>query len=139
MTYTFDDNIYSDLYKEANGFRPGQSGMEWWNSLDDDGKQKQWDSLLEDLDDEIKRQEQYEREAIESFEAAVSNNIELGAADRAEAIRWMIQAGGWEREFDPGYICYCLGLPYHKGYEEEFLPHIRTPDEVEAELEFDNA
>jgi len=122
--FTFDAELYSDLHKDAYGFRPRGSRF-YDEDCSDEDRQWLWDRALEDLDSRIEEDRRREEEAVRSFEASLVRAQEMGAADRATAIRWAVQAGGYEQEWDAGYICYCLGLPYHKGYEEEFLPHIR--------------
>ena len=44
------------------------------------------------------------------------------AGSREDAIRWLIQAEGLDQEYDAGYICYNLGLPY--SMEKIFAPII---------------
>jgi hypothetical protein len=43
--------------------------------------------------------------------------IGAGAGDRATAIRWMHEAN--DTNYDPEYLCYCLGLPYGYFRKEE--------------------
>ena len=33
MQYTFEDNLFSDLHKDAYGFRPRHATTEQWNSV----------------------------------------------------------------------------------------------------------
>ena len=86
-------------------------------------RQEFWDWAVSDLDAKA------EAEAIASFEMAIADSMEIANCDRSTAIKYQIQAAGFEREYDPGYICHCFGLPYHKGYEDEFLTHLRCPEE----------
>ena len=53
-----------------------------------------------------------EAEAEARFYAQVGDLIETGAANRDDAIRWILQAEGLDNEYDAGYICYCLRLSY---------------------------
>ena len=116
MSYTFDANIVSDLHKDAYGYRP--TSLFWidWNNGSDSYKQKMWDYLLEDLDAELSRERDEQALAVFSYETQIANNIALGAADRATAIRWMLQAmdlGENDLCYGGSYVCYELGLPYH--------------------------
>jgi len=129
--FTFDYDLYSDLHKDAYGFRPHGSRFYDEDTTDAD-RQWLWDMAIKDLDAAIIEEEARQQEAIASFEKSITDSIAMGAADRATAIKWQIQAGGYEHEYDAGYICYCLGLPYHKGYEEEFLPFINKEFEEVA-------
>ena len=119
--YTFDYDLFSDLHKDAYGFRPRYHRF-YEESTTDEERQEYWDMACRDLDIRIDEDHRMQQEAIERFEAQVASNMEMGAADRATAIRWILQAEGHTQEYDMGYICYCLGLPYFKGYEEEFAP-----------------
>jgi len=127
MEYTYSDELYSDFHKDTYGVRPGESGFRYWNSLTPAQKQAEWERMGETMRAEQEWEKQQQERAIVEFETAIQAAIDLGAGDRATAIKWQIQAGGWECEYDAGYICYCLGLPYHKGYEEEFQPFIGKP------------
>ena len=52
-----------------------------------------------------------EKEAIQRYEASIAEYQTMGAATREDAIRWLLQAEGLEKEHDAGYICYHLGYP----------------------------
>jgi hypothetical protein len=121
--FTFDYDLFSDLYKDAYGTRPRYHRF-YDESTTDAERQEFWDWAIRDLDLEMERVAKAEAEAIESFEKAIADSMEMANCDRATAIRYQIQALDMENEYDAGYICYTLGLPYFKGYEEEFEPHI---------------
>jgi|TARA_R110000764_G_scaffold157773_1_gene245589 hypothetical protein len=55
---------------------------------------------------------------VRRFEANVSSMIEMGAADRSTAIRWIVDANGMGDEDDIGYIEYQLGLPFRQYADE---------------------
>ena len=123
MDYTFDEQTLSDLHKEAYGTRPhGEWFWTFWADADDDGKQKIWDDLIKVMDQAQADEADRKAYALESFEDDISDNINLGAKDRDQAIQWILQAQGLNNETDAGYICYSLGLDYNKGYQfEPFL------------------
>jgi hypothetical protein len=50
-TYTFDENILSDLHKDAYGFRPSGDFFREWDLLDNDGKQDLWEQLIDAVRD----------------------------------------------------------------------------------------
>lgn len=97
--------MYSDMHKDAYGFRRGPD-LNW--TLAD------FDREFAILQAEIVREEQYQKqmqaEAIERFENRILDNIEYGAKDRETAIEWIRDAEctGPDKE----YLCYTLGLPY---------------------------
>ena len=117
-TYTFDDSIVSDLHKDAYGCRPRGDFWSRWTAASQDEKQAIWDDLIDCARETARLEKQREERQVELFEVRVLFTMESGAATRADAIRWIIQAEGMEDEYDMGYVCYCLGLPY--SYEDEF-------------------
>ena len=116
MSYTYSDDLYSDLYKDARGFRPGESGFNYWTSLTPDEKQVQWDSLIREMEQRNQEEEEHQRMCISQFEAQVQHYIGMGAKVRETAIRWILDAEDLVDE-DPDYVCYKFGLPY--GYFKE--------------------
>jgi hypothetical protein len=115
MPYTFDEQIVSDLYKDAYGFRPGQGFWVMWNNFADHQKQEFWDDLNDTVECNIEQEKRIRAAAVEQFEAQIENNIALGAPSRETAIRWIIESLQLD-EVDLMYggsrICYELGLPY---------------------------
>lgn len=118
MTYTFDESIVSDLHKDAYGFRPSNWFWTDWKNASDDQKQKIWDDLVETLEDEIKRQREDNERATTQFEQRITDSIAAGAGTRQNAIRWILQGEGLDKEQDYGYVCYQLDLPF--SFEKEF-------------------
>lgn len=112
VTYTFDENIVSDLHKDAFGFRPGERFWSAWNSMDDDEKQAEWDHLIEACNRAIQEEEEQQARAITRFEALVQKTIESGAGNRETAIRWIMDASSAARDNDWDYLCWEHQLPY---------------------------
>jgi hypothetical protein len=109
-TYTFDGDIVGDLHKDAFGFRPSQNWWADWQSMNDEGKQQEWDSLLVALERAIAEEKSREQGAVIRFEMLVDATIATGAKTRADAIRWMMDAadvGG-----DVGFFEWKQGIPY---------------------------
>lgn len=88
MTYTFDFDIFSDLHKDAYGFRP-RSHRFYQESTTDAERQQIWDNLCQVVEDNIASEKENEARALRDFEAEVANTIALGAGDRTTALRWM--------------------------------------------------
>jgi hypothetical protein len=91
------------------------------------------------IDEAAKEQEAWERKCdalgIKEFRAGIRKVREICGCDRKTAIRYMIEE--YAGEYDTGYICYALNLPYSMAkYIEPALRELndRTPDEefVEA-------
>ena len=47
--FTYSDELYSDLFKDVNGFRPRGQLWEQWCNKTPTQKQKEWDALVEQL------------------------------------------------------------------------------------------
>ena len=113
--YTYDEQIVSDLHKDAYGYRPREGFWRHWNESTSDEKQEIWDGLLRDLDAEMEAEQRRKDEAVEAFEARVEKTVAMGAGDRLTAIRWIVD--GMDLDYtDLCYggerICWELGLPY---------------------------
>ena len=85
-------------------------------SWSDEKFKEQIDFYSKWADEEFEREKQYEQEALNKFEERVALNLEVGAVDRKQAIKWILQSENLENEKDAGYICYNLGLNYDKEY-----------------------
>lgn len=109
-TYTFSDELISDLHKDAMGFRPGEAFWGFWATASDDEKQAEWDSLCKWMEKEVEREKAEQAAAIEKFEKHVTNVICMGAGDRETALRWIMDSSNCEGDWD--YMCYHHGLPY---------------------------
>ena len=110
MTRTEElQNLYSDMYKDAHGFRPRHVDTTHWT-------EEMFVAEFEALELVIRQEELLrafnEGQAIERFEARVADVVDvgLGAINRATAIRWIMEAEG--AAGDPDYAEYLLGVPY---------------------------
>jgi hypothetical protein len=63
---------------------------------------------------QAKHEQELEARAWEQFKQRVRDTIKMGASNRDTAVRWILEGEGLDKEYDPGYICYCLGLSYSK-------------------------
>ena len=121
MSYTFDANVVSDLFKDVNGFRPGTTFYIAWNNGNNDQKQVIWDNLILQAEEKYAEDKRIEAKEIEEFEAKVKLAIELGAHDRETAIRWIVEEldlSDADKQYGGDYVCYTLGVPYK--YSDEF-------------------
>lgn len=123
MAYTFDENIVSDLHKDARGFRPSSFWMAAWNSYDDATKQEIWDSLLVELEDSMEAEAAAEQKALADFDRLVDNAISLGADGHEGAVRWLLEAEGIDKfdlMYGADYIAFHFGLSYDNPYKAMF-------------------
>ena len=49
--YSFENELISDLHKDARNHRPTSGFMAMWNDLNDDQKQECWDNLISEMND----------------------------------------------------------------------------------------
>jgi len=90
--YTFDENIVSDLYKDAYGHRPGEYFWADWDACNDDAKQHLWDRLVDAVGESIREEQHYHNMAIAEFEGWVKQTMKIVV--------------------DFEYLEHCLGVPY---------------------------
>jgi hypothetical protein len=110
-TYTFDENILSDLHKDAYGFRPSEIFFREWDLLDDDGKQDLWDQLVNAVGDSILEEKRQHEMAIFEFESWVQMTMKIVLnSTREDCIRMMHDMH--KTYGDVGYLEHCLGVPY---------------------------
>ena len=69
--YTFDENIVSDLFKDAHGFRPSGSFWVTWEQASNLRKQIIWDDLVDDLNRSVDRERRAHEHALDRFEGLV--------------------------------------------------------------------
>jgi hypothetical protein len=110
-TYTFDEHTVSDLHKDAYGFRPCQNWWADWESMNDEGKQQEWNSLLEAMDHREAQRASDEQNSIARFESLVAKTVKAGAATRADAVRWLMD-GEDHVSGDVEFFEYLMGIPY---------------------------
>lgn len=92
MEYAFSDELISDLYKDANGFRPGAIYMEYWNIMSNDQKQEEWDGLIREMNWSLQQDMIRANGALIRFEEAVAKIIAVGAGTREAALKWMTES-----------------------------------------------
>jgi len=111
-TYTFDENILSDLHKDAYGFRP-RSEEFWaaWDAADNDGKQRIWDGLLDAVDRALETEREMQQEAIADLEDRIRFMMStVAGCQREDAIRYLHDA--YNTHGDVEYLEHHLGVPY---------------------------
>lgn len=86
----FSETMLSDMYKEANGFRP-RHYKEWWTEAE---LEAEYAYLSKEIDYAIKREKYAEKKALKAFKQLIKETISYGAADRNTAIRWLVQGEG---------------------------------------------
>jgi hypothetical protein len=120
-TYTFSDQLVSDLHKDAYGYRPSEAFWLDWSRGTDDDRQSMWDDLLWAVDYEVALGLEAER-CVREFEEEVAANLSRGADTRLIAVSWVLDARGANflnsaDAYGADWMRYELGLPY--SYEDE--------------------
>jgi len=116
----------SDLHKDARGFRPS---LDRYELKTDDELMAEIKWLGREVKEEIEREQQIDALCITRFNDEVATFIQQGAANRSTAIRWMLQAQGYdETSADADFICYNNGI-------NPFIPEGKAIfEEVEAAI-----
>ena len=100
-------SIYSDMYKDAHGFRPRHVDTTHWT---EEMFSEEFAALeLVIRQEELKRAFN-EGQAIERFLVRQVDLMANGAKDAETATRWIMEAEG--AAGDPDFAEYLLGLPY---------------------------
>ena len=103
--------IYSDMHKDAHGFRP-RIDTSTWTLADFEKEFAYLETVI--LEENAREAEAAKRNAA-ALETRIAEMIAMGAADRATAIRWLHDA--YDTRGDDGYLEFELGLRY--GYLKE--------------------
>ena len=84
MTYTFDEQIVSDLHKDARGFRPTQYWWDQWSLCTGDQKQTMWDGLHRELEETMAAERAAEARAALALTERLEQMYELGAKSEVQ-------------------------------------------------------
>jgi len=107
--------MYSDIFKDVNGFRPRHCSDDLWNSLE--ALDAEIESLAGQLTVQMAEETKIQAVNCQDFERVVEDTIGRGAGDRKTAIRWLMDGMGVDG--DIGYFEYLLNVPY--GYVEKSI------------------
>ena len=91
MSYTYCNDIISDLYKDVYGVRPREAFWADWTNCTTAEKQKTWDEYCATVELQITEEKIREAACIKRFEDRIEDVIGLGAGDRTTALRWISQ------------------------------------------------
>ena len=85
--FTYDEELFSDLHKDAYGFRPRIHNF--YESTPEE-KQKIWDATILDMNAAQEAEEARAADCVKDFKAEVDMVINtFGAEDRATALKWI--------------------------------------------------
>ena len=119
--------IISNMGKDINGVRPSLAPF---NSMSETELKAEIERLQPLVDEAVAHEQMIDAVCITRFNDEVATFIQQGAANRSTAIRWMLQAQGYdETPEDADFICYNNGInPFIPAGKEIF-------EEVEAAIE----
>lgn len=109
MNISYDENVISDLHKDAYGFRPNVSFWGIWATFNVIQKQALWDSMIADLKRSIEREEEEQNAAIFCFEERI-DSLMHGRTNRKEVVAWLMNAD--DRLGDDEGFEFDKGLPF---------------------------
>ena len=119
-------SIISDMNKDINGVRPSLAPF---TSHTESELRAEIERLQPLVDEVVEAEKQADAMSIARFNDEVGTFLQSGASNRSTAIRWMLQAQGYdENPEDANWICYNNGInPYIPAGKEIF-------EEVEAAI-----
>lgn len=121
MAYTFDNNIVSDLHKDARGFRPSEYFWEEWDQCGDDNRQAMWDNLINEFNATVAAERDSQAAALENFRVQIKAQRKLGAETERQAIKWIFHAEKMDRydlQYGADYVAYHFGMSYQNPYKQ---------------------
>lgn len=109
--FTFDENLVSDLHKDAYGSRPSGSFWLSWKEASDLRRQEIWDDLLDEAARVLAEQKRAQVNACVDLEQRILALLDANqGSTRADAIQYLL------KEYDCGdwveHLEYELGVPY---------------------------
>lgn len=120
MTYTFDENIVSDLHKDAYGYRPTADWWSIWAAFNADQKQAMWDNLIDEMNSAIEMEKEQQDRALVEFRKLLKSTIAVCNVDWKNALRILMEAqdidsSASDQDFD--YFLWQHDLGYEKRQE----------------------
>lgn len=110
VSYSYDPDSFSDLYKEANGIRPGAAYFEWLEAATPAELQAEWDHLCRWADETARICREHEADALVRLDEELAKTCADHKVNVATAIRWMHDAYGTGG--DHQFLDYYLGVAY---------------------------
>ena len=112
--YTFEDNIVSDLHKDAYGFRPSQRFFDDWAEYTPAEKQECWDMLCTEMERSMKEQAESEAAALVEFRKTVAAQMALCNVTWTNAVDYLADAEDCDIEYDQDfdYFLWNQGIGY---------------------------
>lgn len=108
MKYTYNEYIFSDLHKEACGFRPDYN-HEFYTATPEK-KEDIWNYYIDMMEEAHAREVEEQKRNVQEFKKEIKKIVALGAKDWDTALRWMTTEYGIFNSQDAGLFVYNNGL-----------------------------
>jgi len=102
-----------EMHKDAYGVKGRHYNFD---EMSNEDLEKELKHLCAVAKESMQQEKEYEESAYQTFLKRITEAMKLGAETKEDAIKWILQAEGLDKEKDSGYICYSLGLGYDKEY-----------------------
>ena len=113
--FTYSDDLFSDLFKDVNGYRPRGALMDEWNTRTPRQKQELWNALCDELEENEKAARKAEAEALDEFRINVREVMNVCNCNWTNAVNHLADAEDIDinrsaQDFD--YFLWNQGLGY---------------------------
>ena len=96
MTFTFDDNTFSDLHKDTYGFRPCSSTRQQWDCSSDEDKEIWWNHMCDTMQENEVQEAEQELIRLGEFRQLCKTQMESFNISWKTAMRWLSDADGYD-------------------------------------------
>ena len=128
--FTYDEELFSDLHKDAYGFRPRIHNF--YESTPEE-KQKIWDATILDMNAAQEAEEARAADCVKDFKAEVDMVTNtFGAGDRATALKWITDCDTFEHSQDVEGWVYNRGILF-TDYGRELVKELMDIVKFESE------
>ena len=110
MSYTYSDDIISDLHKDARGFRPDEYFWEEWTQSPEDSKQRIWDKLCDEMEYNQKEEARIEAANLVKFREQLASTMKFCGVNWKKAMSYLAIAAGEDIDRDEQTVDYFLWL-----------------------------
>lgn len=122
--FTYSDELYRDLYRDAFGCRPSASAQGYWNNLCPVEKQKEWDFLVSMAEESAERERREAFARVEDFKSLIRTCLRHGAANETVALRWLTADENFVHEQEIEYWVWNHGILF-TDYGKNLLENLK--------------
>ena len=110
--YTFENELISDLHKDARGYRPSQGFFDMWNESSDDTKQEVWDMLVKEMEENQKAESCIEAKNLVKFRKLLRSIMDTASCNWKTALRYLVESEGLDVNFELDYYLWDQGIGF---------------------------